>query len=94
MARYTRYNPNATSPWPFVGMAFMAAVLFLYGVSGLLAPWYAVAALLVVWLVLFVVACRWWSTRPTWVPLVPAAATLLWFLVMVAGAAWLGWTAS
>ena len=74
-------------------MAGMAAVLFLYGASGLLAPWWAVVALLVVWFALFVTACRWWTPRPTWVPLLPVLALVLWFAVMTAGGAWLGWTA-
>ena len=45
------------SPWPFVAMMGMAGTFFLYAVSGLLAPWYGVVLLLLVWVVLFVVAC-------------------------------------
>ena len=86
-------NPNATSPWPFVGMAGMACAFFLYAASGLVAPWWAVVLLLVLWLVLFVVACRWWTPHPRRVPLVAVAAVLLWFALVTAGGAWLGWTA-
>ena len=86
-------NPNATSPWPFVGMAGMACAFFLYAASGLVAPWWAVVLLLVLWLVLFVVACHWWTPHPRRVPLVAVAAVLVWFALVTAGGAWLGWTA-
>jgi hypothetical protein len=50
------------SPWPFVGMAGMACVFFLYAASWLFAPWWGVVLLLVVWALLLVVACA--SCRP------------------------------
>jgi hypothetical protein len=84
---------QAVSPWPFVGMAGMACAFFLYAASGLLAPWWAVVVLLVVWLLLLFVATVWWSLHPTWVPWLAVFAVLLWFAVMNAGGAWLGWTA-
>ncbi|WP_122817995.1 hypothetical protein [Nocardioides pantholopis] len=93
MAKYRPYNPNATSPWPFVGMAGMAAVFFLYAASWLVAPWWGVAGLLALWLVLFVQACRWWTPRPTWVLAVPVVAGVAWFVVILAGAVWGGWGA-
>lgn len=86
-------GPNATSPWPFVGMAGMACVFFLYAASGLLAPWWAVALLLLVWAALLFVATAWWSLHPTWVPAIPVVAAVLWFVVMIAGGAWWGWSA-
>jgi hypothetical protein len=86
-------NRNATSPWPFVGMAGMAAALFLYAASGLVAPWWAVLLLLVLWLVQFVVACRWWTPHPRRVAAVPVVAVLLWFGLVTAGGALLGWSA-
>lgn len=73
-------------------MAGMASVLFLYGAGVLLAPWWAVALLLTVWLVLFVLACRWWTTRPGVVAALPVGAAVLWFVVMLAGGFGLGWT--
>jgi hypothetical protein len=84
---------NATSPWPFVGMAGMACAFFLYAASGLLAPWWAVVLLLLVWAVLLVLATAWWTPHPTWVPYVALFAVVLWFCAVNAGAAWLGWTA-
>ncbi len=85
-------SPNAVSPWPFVGMAGMASTFFLYAASGLLAPWWAVVLLMIVWLALLLVSCAWWSLHPTWVPFVPVVAAVLWFCVLLAGGAWLGWS--
>lgn len=81
------------SPWPFVGMTGLAVVLFLYGVSGLVAPWYGVAFLILLWVGLFVVGCLWWTPHPKRVALLPLVALALWFAVVSAGGAWLGWTA-
>ena len=71
----------------------MAAAFFLYAASGLVAPWWAVVLLILLWLVLFVVACRWWTPHPKRLPFLAVAAVILWFAVVTAGAAWLGWTA-
>ena len=81
------------SPWPFVGMIGIAAVLFLYGVSGLVAPWWGVLVLFLMWIGLFVLATRWWTRHPRWVAVLPLAALAIWFAVVSAGGAWLGWTA-
>jgi len=74
-------------------MGGMACVFFLYAASGLLAPWWAVVLLLLVWVALLVVCTRWWTVHPGRVPWVPVFAAVLWFAVMNAGGAWLGWTA-
>ncbi len=83
---------SEVSPWPFVGMAGMACAFFLYGASVLVAPWWAVVVLLVIWAALMLVACAWWTLHPRWVPGVAVVAIVFWFLAIVAGAAWLGWT--
>jgi hypothetical protein len=88
-----RPGRNATSPWPFVGMAGMACAFFLYAASGLVAPWWGVVALLAIWVLLLVVACAWWTPHPTRVPFVAVFALVLWFCAVTAGGAWLGWTA-
>ncbi|MCW2795023.1 hypothetical protein [Nocardioides sp.] len=93
MARRRIQSRNAISPWPFVGMAGMAATLFLYAVSGLVAPWWGVALLLVFWLVLFVIACRWWTPHPRRMLALPVIAVVVWFGTLTAGGIWLGWTA-
>lgn len=84
---------RAVSVWPFIGMIGMAATFFLYATSGLVAPGWGVALLLLVWFALFVVAVRWWTPHPRRVVLVPLVALVVWFAALTAGGAWLGWTA-
>jgi hypothetical protein len=74
-------------------MAGMACAFFLYAASGLLAPWWVVGLLLVVWLVLFVVACAWWTPHPRWLPAVAVVAIVLWFGVVTIGGVALEWRA-
>jgi hypothetical protein len=74
-------------------MAGLAVAFFLYAASGLVAPVWALTALMFVWLSLFVNACRWWTPHPRRLPLLAVAAVLIWFVTLAAGAAWLGWTA-
>ena len=93
MARRRGRNRNATSPWPFVGMAGMACAFFLYAASGLLAPWWAVVLLLLVWVALLGLAAAWWTPHPARVPAVAVFAVVFWFAALNAGGAWLGWTA-
>lgn len=65
---------------------------YLYVLSGLVAPPYAVIGLLVVWVLLL-----WWLFRirhQRWKTLVvPAAAVVIWFTVLMLGDFFLGWTA-
>lgn len=88
-----RHNPNAISPAPFVGMILMAAAFFLYAASGLIAPWWAVVLLLLVWLALLVLSFAWWSTHPRRLPWLAGGAMLFWFLALNAGAVFLDWSA-
>lgn len=71
----------------------MAAAFFLYGASALVAPWWAVALLLFVWLLMFARACSWWTPHPRRIVVLGAAAIALWFVTLLAGAALLGWGA-
>ena len=84
---------HKASPWPFVAMIGMAGCLFLYAASGLLAPWYGVMVLLVIWVVLFVVATRWWTPHPKRTLLLPLIAVVVWFAVLTAGEVLFDWTA-
>jgi hypothetical protein len=74
-------------------MILMAATFFLYAVSGIVAPWWAVVLLLVVWVVAFVRACTWWSTHPRRITVLALALTALWFAVLTGGGVWLDWSA-
>ena len=84
---------HRASPWPFIAMMGMAGCFFLYAASGLLAPWYGVVLLLVIWVVLFVVATRWWTPHPRRTLLLPLIAVAVWFGVLTAGELLFGWTA-
>lgn len=86
-------RPDAASPWPFVGMAGIATIFFLYAASALVAPWWAVAALMAVWVVLLVRAVTWWTPHPGRLVWLAVGGAALWFVVLVAGARFLGWQA-
>ncbi len=86
-------NPDAISPRPFIGMALVATAFFPYAASGLVAPWWGVVLLLLVWLACFVLACAWWTPHPDRLPWLGVSALVLWFVLVNAGGAFLGWTA-
>ncbi|MCD4527473.1 hypothetical protein [Nocardioides sp. cx-173] len=71
----------------------MAASFFLYAASGMLAPPWGVAVLLLVWLVLLLVCFAWWTPHPQRLPWVGLLSVVLWFAALNAGGAFLGWTA-
>ena len=77
----------------FLGMGGMACVLFLVLASGLVAPWYGVVGLALVWLVLLVVGVRWFMSHPWRVAALPVVMVVVWFATVTAGAALLDWNA-
>jgi hypothetical protein len=87
-----------TRPWWHwaLGWLALAALLltgFFYASSGLLAPAWAVAVLLVIWLLLLIAAVQFLRIRrPLYVLPVPVAAWLIWFGALSAGESWLGWS--
>lgn len=66
------------SVWPFVGMAGMACAFFLYAASAAFAPWWLVALLLALWVVLLLVACVSWTPHPRRVVGAAVVALLVW----------------
>ncbi|MGH3317735.1 MAG: hypothetical protein ACRDO0_16470 [Nocardioidaceae bacterium] len=86
-----RLNLRRSGPW--IGMAGLVCVLWLYGASALVAPLWGVAVLVALWLVQFVLACRWFSRRPYAVLAMPVVALVVWLAVIFAGEALFGWTA-
>lgn len=78
---------------PWVGLAGMVVVLPFYLSSGLVAPLWAIVVLLVLWVVMVAVGLRERHRRPWLLLLMPVVAVALWFGVISAGEAWLGWTA-
>lgn len=83
-------RPKA-SPWPFAGMAMLAAGLFLTLASGPVTPWWGMVALILIWVAYLVRGLTWWTPHPTRVAWLAVAQLLTWFLVVNAGAAFLGW---
>ena len=79
------------SPRAFLGLVLMACSFFLYAASGLVAPWWAVGVLLLVWAAQLVLCLSWFVRRPSWVPWVGAVSIVVWFCSLLAGAALLGW---
>ena len=64
-----------------------------YAASGLVAPMWAVALLLVIWLAMSALIPGLMRTRPGWVAAIPVAEAAIWFGVISAGEAFLNWTA-
>jgi hypothetical protein len=79
------------SGWAFVGLILMASSFFLYGASALVAPWWAVVVLMVLWATQLLLCLSWFERRPTWLPAVGLVSIVVWFLALVGGAALLGW---
>lgn len=79
---------NLEQSGPFIGLAGMATTLFLYGWSAVALPgWLTSLVLPLVWLVLLLLAMRWFTTHPYRVLALPLVATAVWFAVMLSGAA-------
>jgi hypothetical protein len=74
-------------------MAGMAGLLFLYAASASFAPVWAVLGLLAVWVVLFVLGCRWFTPHPRRVLWVAVAGAVLWFAVAIGGGLAFDWRA-
>ncbi len=95
MTRASAHRPpprEKISPWPFVGMAGMAAAFFLYGASIRFAPWWGVLGFMLVWVLHLLVAAAWWTPHPRRVPFVAIFAVVLWFAAAVAAGVWLDWS--
>ncbi len=85
-------TPLAVRVIGWAGLLGHLATLPWFAASGLLAPGWAVAALLVAWAGLLAVAVVLLRRRPVFTPLVPLAALALWWGTLSAGEAFLGWT--
>jgi len=84
---------RSVSVWGFVGLIGMVAAFFPYAVSGLVAPFWAVGVLLAIWLVMFVVTCRWFMPHPRRTVAMAVFAFVFWFAAVSAGGVFLDWTA-
>lgn len=95
MSRASDHRPpprEKVSPWPFVGMAGMAAAFFLYAASIRFAPWWGVLGFMAVWALFLLPAAAWWTPHPRRVPWVALVAVVAWFALAVAAGVWLDWS--
>ena len=76
-----------------IGLVGHLVMLVWFAASGLVAPLWAVAGLLVVWAVLLVVGLRLRRRRPALMLLMPILDVAIWVAVINAGERFLGWTA-
>lgn len=91
--RVQAHRPNKASFKPFFGMILMAASFFLYATSGTVAPWWAVLALMLLWVFLLSLCVVWWTPFPDRLPVVGAISVVVYFVAMFGGAFLLGWSA-
>ena len=70
---------------PFIGLGGVVVVAFLYAYIAI-----AFASVLhsvvmpLLWLAIFVLACRWFTRRPRAVVVLPVVAALFWFVLLLA----------
>lgn len=76
------------SPWGFAGMGALACLLFLDLAALLIAPWWVVVVLVLLWLVLFASGCRWFAPAPWRVARAAAFGFAVWAVVIVGGGLW------
>ncbi len=75
---------NLEQSGPFIGIGGLAVALFLYGYSAIALPSVVDSVLLpLFWLVLFVLATRWFTRHPVRAIWLPVVAIAVWFAVML-----------
>jgi hypothetical protein len=81
--------------WALAGLSAAAHLVVgvFYVSSGLVAPGWAVAVLLLWWVLLAVQLSRLALRGSWWTPAVPVVAFATWYVVLTAGERLLGWTA-
>lgn len=72
------------SPVPFIGIGLLTCLGFLYGGSLIFMDWWAVVILYVIWVPLYVIAWRRFSTRPASVLPLALVGVAVWLLAVVA----------
>lgn len=77
----------------WAGFVLMIPLGFLYLISGLLAPPYAVGILSAIWVLLLIAGIRLHRRRPWLVFAIPFIGLAVWFAVITLGDVFLGWTA-
>ncbi len=75
---------NLEQSGPFIGIGGLAVAAFLFGYSAIALPSLVNSVLLpLLWLVLFVLATRWFTRHPVRVLWLPVVAVATWFAAML-----------
>ena len=75
---------NLDQSGPFIAVGGLAVAAFLYGWSAIALPgWLNSLVLPLFWLVLLVLATRWFTQHPKRSLLLPVAAIVVWFAAML-----------
>ena len=75
---------NLEQSGPFIGVGGLAVALFLYGYSAIALPSIVNSVLLpLFWVVLLVLATRWFTRHPVRAIWLPVAAIVVWFAAML-----------
>jgi hypothetical protein len=77
---------NLEQSGPFIGVGGMAVAAFLYGYAAIALPSVLHSVVMpLLWLAIFVLACRWFTRRPVAIVALPVVAVVLWFGLLLAG---------
>jgi hypothetical protein len=77
---------NLEQSGPFLAIGGLATAAFLYGYTAIVLPGWVHSLLMpVFWLVLFVLATRWFTPHPRRSVLLPVVAVGVWFAVVLSG---------
>jgi hypothetical protein len=70
---------------PFIGIGGVVVVAFLYAYVAIAFPNVLHSLVMpLLWLAIFVLACRWFTRRPRTIVALPMVAALLWFVLLIA----------
>lgn len=78
---------------PWIGAAGMFCLLWLCLASVLLAPWWGVALMLLMWALVGLLVLGWARLHPALSAITPLVGLVGWFVIVWAGDAWWGWAA-
>jgi hypothetical protein len=84
---------NLARPGPWIGAEGMLRLLWLYLASVLFAPWWGVAMMLVMWLLVGLLVLGWAHIHPARAAVTPLIGLVRWLAIVSAGDAWRGWSA-
>ncbi|TYL45071.1 hypothetical protein FXB39_20030 [Nocardioides sp. BGMRC 2183] len=83
---------EVVSPLPFAGLVLMASSFFLNAASGVIAPWWVVVGLLLIWVALLLSCLRAWTEDPPRTVWIGIASIVVWAVVVIGGGIAFGWS--